>query len=90
MNTLQMKDVYKIKRFTELSKGEDVFTAGSIFWIIVWLMLFFPALMIVIPWYILTRKGGTTIKTEHFDGSLHVYEKVSQPVMMALHKTVEF
>lgn len=88
-NMLQMKDVGTIKRFTEISKGGELVTVDSVFWTILWLLICFPVLVLVIPYYVLTRKG-TTIKAEHNDGTIKVYEKVSQPVMMALHNTVRF
>lgn len=85
-NMLQMKDVGTIKRFTEISKGDELVTVDSVFWTILWLLICFLVLVLVI----LLTCEGTTIKAEHNDGTVKVYEKVSQPVMRALHNTVRF
>ena len=84
---LNIGDINKVKRFTVLSDGK--FSCWATFWIIAWLFVFFPALIIVVPYY-MWRNTLVVIKAEHKDGTVAIYDNVSKKVIEALHKTTEF
>jgi len=86
-NELNINDIDKVKRFTVLSDGK--FSCWATFWIIAWLLMFFPALLIVVPYY-MWKNTLVVIKAEHKDGTIVIYENVSKAVINALHKTTEF
>lgn len=89
INYLNMSDVPKVKRFVVISDKEDTFSAGKIFWVIFWILVFFPMLIVVLPYY--AHFGNTcNIKAELHSGGRVIYTDVSKKVISALHRSCEF
>lgn len=89
IHTLTMNDVHKVKRFVVISDKEDAFSAGKIFWVLFWLLVFFPMLIVVLPYYA-HFNSTCNIKAELHSGEKVVYSDVSKKVINALHRSCEF
>ena len=89
INYLNMSDVHKVKRFTVISDKVDMFTPSKVFWVLFWILIFFPMLIIVLPWYAFSTKL-CDIKAELHTGETVIYEHVKPKVISSLHKSCEF
>lgn len=82
--------VASVKSFTVISQGNPPTTTGSVFWVIFWAVLFFPALIVVIPWYMMLRKGDVyTIEAVHHNGSTLVHEQVTKEQLDKLYASCD-
>ena len=89
IHTLTMSNVHEIKRFVIISDKDDTFSAGKVFWVMFWLLIFFPMLIVVLPYY--ARFGNSCdIKAELYSGEKVIYTDVPKKVISALHRSCEF